>query len=505
MMKIRLLLAAAACGGFTLSARAFERATPESQGVSSRAVLAWVDTAEKVHDFHSFVLVRHGKLIAEGWWAPYAAERPHLLYSLSKSFTSTAVGLAVDEGKLKLDDRVATFFPDKLPAQPSEQLLRMRVRDLLCMATGGRDTIYTMTADMGKDWAQTFLSCPLEKEPGTWFCYNTGATYMLAAIVTKATGEDLVEYLTPRLFQPLGIASPDWSKSPQGIRCGGYGLRLKTRDIAAFGQLYLQKGQWNGRRLLSESWVAQATSKEISNGSDPASDWHQGYGFQFWRCLHNAYRADGAFGQFCIVMPDQDAVMAITAGIGDTQPELNTVWDLLIPAFKSAALPADPAAAAALNSRLASLALKPVEEKCAPSPVAAGALGKTYALAANPQGIRSVALVPAGGGVELVLENAFGSQRLTVGQKVWSRSGIQTLNLQSVPFEKLAFPPGPQSAEASGAWIAPDTYRVKVEFTGIPYRADADFHFRETELALDVVFPFLMGPREFHFKGTAAQ
>ncbi len=178
---------------------------------------------------------------------------------------------------------------------------------------------------------------------------------MLSAIVQKVTGETVLEYLKPRLFEPLGIADPKWETSPQGISIGGYGLYLRTEDIAKFGQLYLQKGKWNGKQLLPESWVEQATSKQVSNGSDPTKDWDQGYGFQFWRCRHGAYRGDGKDGQFCIVLPEQDAVIAITANTGDMQAELNIVWDKLLPAFGDQSLPENPVEEAKLKQAISLL------------------------------------------------------------------------------------------------------------------------------------------------------
>jgi CubicO group peptidase (beta-lactamase class C family) len=162
---------------------------------------------------------------------------------------------------------------------------------------------------------------------------------MLSAIVQKTTGQTVVEYLKPRLFDPLGIEDPQWDANPEGITLGGYGLHVRTEDIAKFGQLYLQKGQWNGKPLISADWVALATSKQVSNGSDPTKDWDQGYGFQFWRSRHNAYRGDGKDGQFCIVLPEQDAVIAITANTGNMQAQLNVVWDELLPAFNDGPLP----------------------------------------------------------------------------------------------------------------------------------------------------------------------
>ncbi|MDA8743277.1 beta-lactamase family protein [Rubripirellula amarantea] len=329
------------------------RSTPEAQGVSSAGIRDFIETADReVDSMHSFMLVRHGYVVAEAWWEPESAEKPHVLWSLSKSFTSTAVGLAVADGKLSVDDHVLKFFPDDAPAEPSENLKAMRVRDLLTMNAGHEDEVQWLEAE---DWAKAFLSHRVPHKPGTHFRYNTPATYMLSAIVQKVTGETVLKYLKPRLFEPLGIVNPRWDTSPQGISIGGYGLYLRTEDIAKFGQLYLQKGQWNGKQLLPESWVEQATSKQVSNGSDPASDWNQGYGFQFWRCRHGAYRGDGKDGQFCIVLPEQDAVIAITANTKNMQAELNIVWNKLLPAFSDEPLETNPGEHSQLQATISAL------------------------------------------------------------------------------------------------------------------------------------------------------
>ncbi len=308
------------------------RSTPESQGVSTNAIIDFVEVAnQKVNSMHSFMLLRHGKVISEAWWSPEGPDKPHVLWSLSKSFTSTAVGLAVAEGKLSIDDPVAKFFPELVPAEPSANLKGMRVRDLLTMSTGHQEEVNLRSETQ---WTKAFLAHAVPHKPGTHFKYNTPATYMQSAIVQKVVGTTVLEYLKPRLFEPLGIAAPKWDESPEGVSLGGYGLYLKTEDIAKFGQLYLQKGNWKGRQLIPAEWVEQATSKQVSNGSDPVRDWDQGYGFQFWRCRHGAYRGDGKDGQFCIVMPKQDAVIAITANTSDMQGVLNLVWDKLLVAFQ---------------------------------------------------------------------------------------------------------------------------------------------------------------------------
>ncbi len=332
---------------------ALPRSSPEAQGISSASIREYIEAADKnVDSMHSFMLVRHGHVVAEAWWSPESAQKPHVLWSLSKSFTSTAVGLAVADGKLSVDDPVLQFFPEDAPDEPSENLKSMRVRDLLTMSTGHQDEVNWLVAE---HWAKAFLAHPVPHKPGTHFRYNTPATYMLSAIVQKVTGETVLDYLTPRLFEPLGIEKPKWETSPQGISIGGYGLYLRAEDIAKFGQLYLQKGTWDGKQLLPAAWVEQATSKQVSNGSDPSKDWDQGYGFQFWRSRHGAYRGDGKDGQFCLVLPEQDAVIAITANSGDMQAELNVVWDKLLPGFTDDALDSNPNEVAKLKATIENL------------------------------------------------------------------------------------------------------------------------------------------------------
>lgn len=331
---------------FAQEAGKLPRSTPEAEGVSSSGIREFVEAADKnVKTMHSFIMLRHGKVVAECWWKPQTAETRHVLHSLSKSFTSTAVGLAVAEGKLNIDDKVLKFFPEDGPAEISDNLKAMRVRDLLTMSTG-HETEPKMSPDT--PWVKIFLAHPVKHAPGSVFVYNTPATYMQSAIVQKVTGQTVLEYLRPRLFEPLGIEAPQWGTSPQGVTLGGYGLHVRTEDIAKFGQLYLQQGKWNGKQLVPAAWIEQATSLQVPNdktvagkdkGGKEKSDWQQGYGFQFWQCRHGAFRGDGANGQFCVVLPKQEVVIAITAETRDMQAQLNVVWDKLLPAIQDKPLP----------------------------------------------------------------------------------------------------------------------------------------------------------------------
>ncbi len=371
------------------STQSLPRSAPEAEGVSSQGILDFLDAVDRSkHEFHSFMFLRHGKVIAEGWWNPYSPDLRHTMYSLSKSFTSTAIGFAVKEKRLTVNDKVISFFPKDLPRTISPFLAEMKIKDLLSMSAGQTpDPTFAVVAN-DSNWVKAFLALPVVNKPGTKFLYNSLATYMLSAIVQKVTGEKMIAYLTPRLFNPLGIQGVDWEVDPRNINTGGWGLRIKTEDMARFGQLYLQKGKWNGKQLLPAGWIEEATTIKIEQAPELAqlakatNDWQQGYGYQFWRCRNNAFRGDGAFGQFIIVMPEQDAVVVITSESQDMQGELNLVWKYLSPALQKNRLPKNEALAENLRHRLTSLAL-PLPKKGADSPIVSAISDKVFALEPN--------------------------------------------------------------------------------------------------------------------------
>jgi CubicO group peptidase (beta-lactamase class C family) len=309
------------------------RGSLQTGGVDPAGVIALIHELESPEiEIHSLMIVRGGSVVYESWWKPFTQDAPHLLYSLTKSFTSSAVGFAISEGLFSLDDRVIDHFPDLLPERVEENLDKVLVRHLLSMSVGHRDE---PRLDPGaSDWqtaARLFLRHPVPFKPGDHFLYNTAATNMLSILIQKISGRPLDEYIGPRLIEPLGITDAYWSKGLDWV-WGGSGLHAKTESIAKLGLLYLNRGTWNGRQLLPVGWAEQATAAQVSNGDDPDSDWSQGYGFQFWRSRHG-FRGDGAFGQFCIVLPEWDAVVAMTSGESDMQKMLDAVWNCLIPAF----------------------------------------------------------------------------------------------------------------------------------------------------------------------------
>lgn len=301
-------------------------------------------------DIHSIMIVKDGNVIYEKWQSQGNPETPHILNSVSKTFTSLGVGLAIADGKMKLEDKVVSFFPDKLPAKVSDNLADMDIRDLLTMTCGhAKDHTYEMQQLAQKnpsmDWVKQFLSYPVEFTPGEVYCYNSVGTFMLSAIVQKVTGKKLVEYLNERIFTPLHIKDATWTENKEGENFGGWGLYLKTEDLAKTGQLILQNGKWNGKQLVPVEWIAEMSKKqvdsapagtntrEIIKNADP--DWIQGYGYQMWMCRNHAFRADGARGQFILILPEQNTVIAMTADTPHMQAELQLVWDYILPVLNT--------------------------------------------------------------------------------------------------------------------------------------------------------------------------
>lgn len=462
------------------------RSIPEKQGIASQAILSFVSKAEEtIQELHGFMLLRHGRVVAEGWWGPYAADLPHTLYSLTKSFTSTAVGLAVAEGRLSVDDKVISFFPEDLPGVVDENLAKMEVRHLLSMSTGHHeDSTERMIARSKGNWVRGFLALPVEHEPGTHFVYNSGASYMLGAIVCKVTGMGMKAYLKPRLFEPLGIKTPRWDRCPRGVEIGGWGLHVRTEDIARFGQMYLQKGLWNGKRILPESWVVEATSKQVSNGTDEQSDWAQGYGYQFWRCKHDNYRGDGAFGQYCIVMPEKDAVLAITSGVGDMQAVLNLVWETLFPAMERLALPEDPTAERALADKLATLTVKaPYYGKT--SEKAAKFSGKKYVLEENHFKLQAITFDMPAEGCTMTVQQGAKAEVVDCGWESWKK-GVS--GLFSDRQEKVA---------ASCAWRSDSQLEVTLRHYETPFVYTLVCDFSDSDLILHGSVNVSFGPQQF--------
>ncbi len=462
--------------------------TPEAQGISSAAIAEFITAAEKtIYSLHSVMLLRHGRVVAEGWWYPWRPETPHMLFSLSKSFTSTAVGLAIAEGRLTVEDPVLSFFPADTPKKVRNNLAVMKVHHLLSMSTG-HDQDTTERVFSSPNPIKAFLTLPLEHAPGTHFVYNTAASYVLAAILQRLTNQTLTEYLTPRLFEPLGIVGATWESHPNGVNFGGWGLNIKTQDIARFGQLYLQKGLWNNQRILPESWVDAASTKQVSNVDNPDSDWSQGYGYHFWRCRHNIYRGDGAFGQFCIIMPDQQAVMAITAGVADMQAILNLVWEKLLPAMGKELFPADETTTKCLSRTLKSLAIYP-PQGAPTSPKVVNLSGRTYTFEPNYETLRSIRFEFGKDAGTITYHLLGGGKRrgrhsLTFGYGTW-QEGITFLG--GLTSQRVA---------VCGAWTTEDSFMLTLCRYETPFILTIICRFEGDKLFYDFKVNVSFGPLE---------
>ncbi len=365
----------------------------------------------------------------------------------------------------------------------------MRIRDLITMNSGHRQNTSGRIRNHKDGWVAGFLSLEVEHKPGTIFIYNSGTTYMLSAILQKVTGQTLVEYLQPRLFGPLEIQKPTWQSDPDGINLGGTGLSVTTLDIAKLGQLYLQKGNWKGKQILSEEWVQTATSLQTSNGNNPESDWDQGYGYQFWRCRYNAYRGAGAFGQYCIVMPDQDAVIAITSGSKDMRGILKLVWDHLLPAMQSEPMPADDESLTVLKNKLESLALSPVQGK-ETSKLSSEISGKKYIMEENVQGVEAIALDLSQGKKQINFWTSEGEQQIPIGFNTMIKGEMIMTGREKV------------AIASSGAWIANDTYQLTMYNYESPHATTYTFKFDGNEVIVDTGFNvYIGGSKQAQMKG----
>lgn len=448
-----------------------ERSTPESQGVSSESIEALVNAMnEREHGLHSLMVLRHGSVIAEGWWTPYTEQQQHMMFSVSKTVTATAIGIAQDEGLLSVDDPILSFFPSYATPEVSHNVRDVRVRHLLAMATGHDvDTMEIMRAQPTEDWVKVFFDVEIMHPPGEHFLYNSGASFVLSALIMSRTGQSPREYLRTRLFEPLGIALPPWETNPRGIPYGASGLRLTTEDLAKIGQLYLQGGIWEGRRILSEAWVADASAKHVSNGVDPDDDWSQGYGYQIWRSKHDSYRFDGRYGQFSFVLPHQDAVVAITAGVLDSRAITETLWEFLLPGIHNEPLPENPSGVDALTRTLAR------QETPVPAfldeltPIMMAAAGRDIRLPPNTLHAASVRLEFDGQNTHLIAVDDTGRQEVVpAGRDEWQR-GITGF----WPYEEMS----EATTESRAGAVDEGTFEVHQQCVETPFRRIWRFEF----------------------------
>ena len=459
-------------------ARALPRSTPADQQVDPDAILRFLDAVEDHPgvEMHSLMVVRRGHVVAEGWWAPYSAGRPQLLYSLSKMFTSTAAAFAQAEGLLELDDTVVSHFGEFAADVTDPRSRSVKIRHVAAMASGhDREMLGEALARDPAEPVRGFLLIPPDHEPGTVFAYSQPCTYTLASIIQRNAGMPLTRYLRPRLFDPLGIGPVGWHTFPPGREQGFSGLHARTEDIAKLGQLYLQRGRWNGSQLIPGRWVAEATSTQVANPDRWDPDWRQGYGFQFWMARHG-YRGDGAFGQFCVILPEQETVVVTTAYTLEMQAVLDAMWAHLLPGL-GAATPgaglrvrpaqrtAQPPCAARLPGRGAPRGRGRVDRgpvhhqpRRRRRPGGDGGPGG-FGGPVHPT-LTSASVTPEAGGWRITLTEPGNRVTFPVGAGTWAVSEPADEHGGIIP------------VAASGGWLDDRTLRAEVIFLETPHRMD---------------------------------
>lgn len=442
------------------------RSSPQEESVSSIAIDAFEHalTCSKGTP-RGYMLLRNGKVIAERFWPPYSPENKVWVYSLSKSFTATAIGIAVDEGLLTTQDRVIDFFEDKTPANIGENLREMRIHHLLSMNTGHEHEPFPPLAEaLRTDWIEHFLHAPVKFVPGDHFLYNSMASFMLSAILQKVSGKSLHDYLRMRLFTPLGFDETFWDATPQGTNTGGWGLMVRLEDAAKLGQLYLDEGIYQGKTILSKDWIKAATAKQsVNDRPNEPVDWCQGYGYQFWLCRHDAYRGDGAFGQFCVVMPKQNMVLALMSETSDMQSILDIVWEQL--------LPVTDRAAHTIESELN---------------------GNRYTAKNSPAGVEKIQFSFEKDLLRVVFTHREKETQLRCGRGTWSEGEVdpnvglgKLWKLSTVPLISLRN----QMIKTSAwfEWRDKETLRINIAYLETPHRISFEFHFSNTGTTLHIL------------------
>lgn len=385
-------------------------ASPESIGLSSAVLEKTLRHLDGVQYINGIVMRRHGRCFLEAYWKPYNGELPHMLWSLSKSFTSCAVGIAQGEGFLYLDDHLVSFFPEYAAEVRDEKMKQATLRDLLTMRSGHEACAWgAVRQEPSGDYVRGFLAGELKLEPGIRFVYDNTATMMLSAVVQRVTGQTVREYLLPRLFRPMGIVPGIWESTPGGVNCGSFGLYLRTRDIAKFAQLLLDGGRYGDRQLVPSEYLAEATAKQADNSFNGDTDWGQGYGYQFWRSRHG-FRGDGAAGQFAIVLPEYDLAVAVNSCTMDMGRVMSILWEELLPELQVSPLPEDGAALQSLRDYSAQLNIAPVSGDT----VRRGD-NRRWMFAPNAAAIRAASLEFGEEECALTFDTAHGPQQLRAG------------------------------------------------------------------------------------------
>ena len=407
-----------------------------AEDVSLSSVVKYIDQCrEQGVDIHAFELYEENQLKVRFAPYPYSCQDSPQIYSLSKSFTATAIGMLCDEGRLCVEDRIVDIFPDKLPETVSDHLKEMKIKHVLSMNTGHSCCVMNQMNGAG-DSVKAFLAQPVPNKPGTSFVYNTGATSLLASVVEKVTGKSHFDFVSERIFEPLDIVNVYWDQNKDGTSEGGTGLHISCDDVAKFGLLYLNGGVWNGQRLLSEEWVKTASAAHSDNSMNGTPDWSSGYGYQFWKNAKWGYRGDGAMGQLCLILPEKQIVAVQFAFLYQMQPEMDLLCELI------ENLHADTGEQPDVSKAMAGYYV-PFKS----NGIAANHLGKTYFCDKNPADITSFTFTEENEKLVFTFSNGREKQKIVCGNgefvqnKIWARNIKPTLRdiLVNPRYENLHF------------------------------------------------------------------
>jgi len=455
--------------------------TPESQGMDSKTLLKMFETIQTDQvPIHSVLILRHGYLVCEAYFQPFDKNTLHNLFSTTKSFTSTLIGIAIEEGKIKgVHESIVDIFPDVKMPENNLGSKEMTIEDLLTM-TAGHESDSTDAVLGSTNWPQTFFNLPFSTKPGERFLYDSGASHLLASILKKATGENEETYARKHLFEPLGIDTYAWEKSTEGINTGGWGLRLTPTDMAKFGYLILNKGIWKGKQIVPAQWIEAATQKhsEYWPGGVRGDD----YGYQFWMNSFGGFRADGFAGQYICILPKHDLIAVFTSGINYSEPNrpLNLMRDYVVPAVKSdAALQEN----SEVNNKLTAY-LRELEN---PTPQVAPALpetaqrisGKTFQASALSVDFAFAFDEPDSCTLSFTQQGK--KHSLPVGlDGVYRKSAVMRVGT-------LIWYPPYDSIALKGSWEGENTFILDWQYVGEPYHETYKFTFKENRAVMEVM------------------
>lgn len=490
--------------------KALERAAASSCRVDAGKLAEMYKELGKLN-VHSVMVTRANRVIAEGWWHPYRPEYNHIQYSVSKSFVGTAIGIAVTEGLLHVNDKVIDIL-NILPSEPCENMKKLTVKNVLTMSTGHADERNMFQEN--ESWIYSLLSSYIDREPGNKFRYISSSTYILSAVIWKLTGQTVFDYLKPRLFEPLGFSENIWwEKSPEGLNTGFNGFNATAEDITKLALLYLNEGCWNGKQILAKEWVREASSVQIRNGDNEENqilgyrqgfghftqDWKSGYGYLFWHCSpEGAYRGDGIYGQMCIVLPRQNMTVAVAAGHREPGEILDVIWKYLLPAVDSGE--ADREKDAYLQNVLSKLTI-PMAEGEAWHPSAELYSGGVYQTAETGLGMKALSVIfLKGQPASICITTKKGTLEAKIGYMEWieTKTGYDPdgFSCDNVIFF--------QDTACSGAWQG-DEYVIKFVFTRTPFVDTLRLRFEEDRITGTYTHTVKYGKQSYEIMGIRKQ